>query len=229
MPRLALIHTVPALVERFRPLVERALPGWEQIAHVDESLLADTVREGQLTLATQAGLSAKVHAAAREADAVLVTCSTLGEAVDALRDEVAVPLYRIDRGMAEEAVRRGTRIGVLATLPTTLGPTGRLIRTTAAAAGREVTLRERLCEGAFAKLAQGEREEHDRLVRQAFDELAPHVDLIVLAQASMASALPEARGETVAVLTSPELGIAAIAGQLSGRTQTTETSGRRQP
>lgn len=217
MPRLALIHTVPALVERFRPLVEKALPGWEQIAHVDESLLAETVREGRLTAVTQARLAAQVHAAAGEADAVLVTCSTLGEAVDALRAELAVPLFRIDRGMAEEAVRRGSRIGVLATLPTTLGPTGRLIRTTAAAAGREVTLSERLCAGAFAHLARGEREEHDLLVREAFDELAPRVDILVLAQASMASALPASRGDAIAVLTSPELGIAAVAAQLSGR------------
>lgn len=229
MPRIALIHTVPVLVERFRPLVEHALPGWERVDYVDESLLAETVREGRLTEDTQARLAVQVRAAAAAADAVLVTCSTLGEAVDALRAEVAVPLFRIDRGMAEEAVRCGTHIGVLATLPTTLGPTGRLIRTTASAAGREVTLSERLCAGAFAHLAKGEREAHDKLVRDAFEELAPRVDIIVLAQASMASALPASADESVAVLTSPELGIATVAAQLSGRTQTTETLGRHHP
>lgn len=229
MPRLALIHTVPALVERFRPLVEDALPGWERVDYVDESLLAETVREGRLTSATEARLAACVHEAAVHADAVLVTCSTLGEAVDALRDTVDVPLFRIDRGMAEEAVRRGARIGVLATLPTTLGPTGRLIRATATAAGREITVIDRLCDGAFAHLARGEREAHDRLVREAFEELAPQVDVVVLAQASMANALPASAANTVPVLTSPELGIAAVAAELTARTNTQETSGRRLP
>lgn len=219
MPRLALIHTVPALVERFRPLVESALPGWTFVDQVDESLLAETIREGRLTAGTQERLAAHMRAVATDADAVLVTCSTLGEAVDALRDSVDVPLFRIDRGMAEEAVRRGSRIGVLATLPTTLGPTNRLIRDTAIAANREVTIIDRLCDGAFAHLASGDRAAHDRLVREAFEELAPQVDIVVLAQASMASALPASALGTVPVLTSPELGIAAIAIELTERRQ----------
>lgn len=219
MPRLALIHTVPALVERFRPLVESALPGWTFADQVDESLLSDTIREGRLTEGTQARLAAHVRAAATDADAVLVTCSTLGEAVDALRPSVGVPLFRIDRGMAQEAVRSGTRIGVLATLPTTLGPTCRLIRDTAQAMNREVTIIERLCDGAFALLAAGERADHDRLVREAFEELAPQVDIVVLAQASMANALPASALGTVPVLTSPELGIAAVATELTERAQ----------
>ena len=229
MPRLALIHTVPSLVERFRPPVEAALPGWEPVDYVDESLLAETVREGRLTSATQARLATCVREAAANADAVLVTCSTLGEAVDALRADIEIPLFRIDRGMAEVAVRRGARIGVLATLPTTLGPTGRLIRDTAIAAGREITVIDRLCDGAFAHLANGEREAHDRLVREAFEELAPQVDIIVLAQASMANALPASAANTVTVLTSPELGIAAVAAELMDRTSTQEPSGRRLP
>ncbi|MDQ0512151.1 aspartate/glutamate racemase family protein [Ancylobacter amanitiformis] len=217
MPRLALIHTVPALVQRFRPLVEAALPGWERVHRVDESLLADTIREGRLTEATEARLAAHVRDAAGAADAVLVTCSTLGEAVDRLRPHLPVPLFRIDRGMAEAAVRQGSRIGVLATLPTTLGPTLRLIFETALAQGREITLLERLCEGAFAELAQGRRDAHDAMIRAAFDEVAPQVDVVVLAQASMASALDAATDGPVRVLTSPELGIAAIAVALGAR------------
>ncbi|TCK19744.1 Asp/Glu/hydantoin racemase [Ancylobacter aquaticus] len=227
MPRLALIHTVPSLVARFGPLVEEALPCWTFVHSVDESLLAETVRAGHLTDATRARLAAEVQADAAGADAVLVTCSTLGEAVDALRPTTPVPLFRIDRGMAEEAVRRARRIGVLATLSTTLEPTGRLIRATASAAGRDVTMVARLCEGAFARLVAGDREAHDRLVREAFDEVAPQVELVVLAQASMAGALPASAQQRIAVLTSPELGIAAVAAELTGRALAADTSGRR--
>lgn len=227
MPRLALIHTVPALPARLEPLAAQALPGWSFTHSVDESLLAETIREGRLTEATRARLAAGVREAAAGADAVLVTCSTLGEAVDALRPSTPVPLFRIDRGMVEEAVRRARRIGVLATLSTTLEPTGRLIDATAAATGREITMVARLCEGAFAALAAGDRDGHDRLVREAFEEVAPQVDVVVLAQASMADALPASVRAAGAVLTSPELGIAAVAAELTGRAHATALSGRR--
>lgn len=217
MPILAMIHTVPALPARLEPLAAQALPGWSFAHTVDESLLSETIRAGALTEATRDRLAARVRDAAGSADAVLVTCSTLGEAVDALRPSTPVPLFRIDRGMVEEAVRRARRIGVLATLSTTLEPTSRLIEATAAATGREVTMVARLCEGAFGHLAAGDRETHDRRVREAFEEVAPQVDLVVLAQASMADALPAAARAGGAVLTSPELGIAAVAATLTGR------------
>ena len=217
MPILAMIHTVPALPARLEPLAAQALPGWSFAHTVDESLLSETIRAGALTEATRERLAARVRDAAGNADAVLVTCSTLGEAVDALRPSTPVPLFRIDRGMVEEAVRRARRIGVLATLSTTLEPTSRLIEATAAATGREVTMVARLCEGAFGHLAAGDRETHDRRVREAFEDVAPQVDLVVLAQASMADALPAAARAGGAVLTSPELGIAAVAATLTGR------------
>ncbi|WP_428030164.1 aspartate/glutamate racemase family protein [Ancylobacter sp.] len=214
MPRLALLHTVPALASALRPRLEHALPGWTFLDIVDESLLADAIRNGELRDGTKARLAARLHAAGEEADAVLVTCSSLGEAADALGADVRVPVFRIDRGMAQQAVRQGRRIGILATLPTTLGPTERLVRATADAAGREVTLEARLCEGAFARLAAGDRAEHDVMVRAAFADLAPQVDVVVLAQASMANALAGAAG-AVPVLTSPEPGIAAVAATLN--------------
>lgn len=226
MPILAMIHTVPALPARLEKLAAQALPGWSFEHTVDESLLSETIRAGALTAATRDRLAAHVRDAAGSADAVLVTCSTLGEAVDALRPSTPVPLFRIDRGMVEEAVRRAGRIGVLATLSTTLEPTGRLIEATAAATGRDVTVVARLCEGAFGHLAAGDRETHDRLVREAFEEVAPQVELVVLAQASMADALPAAVRAGGGVLTSPELGIAAVAATLTGRTPATALSGR---
>ncbi|WAC27590.1 aspartate/glutamate racemase family protein [Ancylobacter sp. SL191] len=212
--RLAVLHTVPALAQALRPRLEATLPGWGFTDIVDESLLAETIREGRLTEATKARLAQHLTTASREADAILVTCSTLGEAVDALATRLNVPVFRIDRGMAEIAVQRARRIGVLATLPTTLGPTGRLIRDTARDAGRSVEVTERLCEGAFARLAAGDRAGHDSMVQAGFAALTPQVDLVVLAQASMANALVGHEG-AVPVLTSPAPGIAAVAAALT--------------
>lgn len=214
MPRLVLIHTVPALIDRFRPLVAQALPDWQSYNIADESLLQDTIRDGAPSEATRRRLAAYVGGA-REAgaDAVIVTCSSLGDLADSLWDEGGIPLFRIDRGMAAAAVAQARRIGVLATLATTLAPTTRLVRSEAVSAGRDCMVVDRLADGAFEQLMTGDRAGHDAKVRAAFDALAMQVDLVVLAQASMAGALS---GPTpVPVLTSPELGISNIAARLN--------------
>lgn len=217
---IALIHTVAGLVPTLEALARRELPRCEPFNILDESLLRNTIREGSLSKTTMRRLAQYVWSAVDGgAQAVVVTCSSLGPAVDAARPLCPVPLFRIDEGMAHEAVSRAMRIGVLATLPTTLGPTGAIIRSSAAQTGRtgcEVT--EMLCEGAFERLSRGDREGHDGMVIEGFRRLAPKVDLIVLAQASMANALaplgPEPDG--VPVLTSPELGLRHVRDRLFG-------------
>jgi Asp/Glu/hydantoin racemase len=119
--------------------------------------------------------------------------------------------------MAQAAVTLGLRIGVLATLRTALDPTRDLIRRSAAQAGRPCTVIAELAEGAFQKLGSGDTAEHDARVAQSLRDLAPKVDVIVLAQASMARALALVQNELppVPVLTSPEIGMQHIARQLS--------------
>lgn len=216
MAKLAFIHTVTGLAERFRDLARNTLEGWTSYAMVDESLLTDTITEGAVSPRTVQRLTGYVFAAADAgADAVVVTCSTLGGAADAIRPVAPVPLFRIDRGMAETAVRRASRIGVLATLPTTLLPTSALLQQAAAEAGAACKISERLCDGAFSLLRAGDRAGHDAAVRAGFAALGRDVDLIVLAQASMADAMA---GQDAALatpfLTSPELGMAHIAARL---------------
>lgn len=213
MPRLAFIHTVTTLADRFRDLARDKLPGWTSYAVVDESLLTDTIARGSLAPRTVQRLTGYVFAAADAgADAVVVTCSSLGQAVDSIRAIAPVPLFRIDRGMAEAAVGQARRIGVLATLPTTLAPTTALLEGSAAAAGSLCEITPHLCEGAFALLRAGDREAHNAAVREGFKALAANVDLVVLAQASMADAIGS--GATVPFLTSPDLGMADIAKRL---------------
>lgn len=216
MPSLALIHTVPGLIPAFQPIVAQEMPQWTSFNIADESLLKNTIRDGSLSKKTMQRLTQYVFSAIDAgADAIVVTCSSLGEAVDAIRPLSSVPLYRIDQGMAVAAVERARRIGVLATLPTTLGPTSRLIEDTAKDATRDCVVVDRLCEGAFDLLMRGDRRGHDDVVMEGFRELATSVDLVVLAQASMTNALSGLEGaHGIPVLSSPELGIVHIASQL---------------
>jgi hypothetical protein len=110
--------------------------------------------------------------------------------------------------MAELAVQKGTEIGVLATVPTTLGPTADLIIEKAKEAGKEVHIHKHLCEGAFQVLMSGDRDKHDRMVLEGALAIAPEVDIIVLAQASMARLAPMLAEKTgKEVLSSPRLAV----------------------
>jgi len=207
---LAMIHTVSGLIPVFEPLAKQELPDWATFNMLDESLLRATIRDGSLSLMTIRRLTGMVWSAVDAgADAVVVTCSSLGPAVEAARALCPVPLFRIDEGMALAAVGMGKQIGILATLRTTLDPTSDLILRTAAQQGRDCTITSLLSEGAFGKLSQGDTAGHDLMVAQSLRDLAPKVDVIVLAQASMARASAEVKDAlgSLPVLTSPELGM----------------------
>jgi Asp/Glu/hydantoin racemase len=153
------------------------------------------------------------HAERTGAAAVLVTCSSIGEAAELSRPYVGIPVYRVDVPMAAEAVATGRRIGVLATLESTLDPTRRLIERAAQAAGRAVELSTSVCPGAFAALRAGDSATHDEIVAAEVARLAGDADVLVLAQASMArivTALGD-DGPKVPVLTSPESGVRQLA------------------
>lgn len=207
---LALIHTSPVLVPSFTALCSEHLPGTDIFHIVDESLIRNTIKAGHLEPLTVRRLAGYIQSA-REAgaDAVLVTCSSVGPAVTASRPLFDFPVLRIDEAMAEKAVSEATRIGVLATLNTTLEPTLALVRSSAAAAGRAIELESRLCQGAFEAVVRGDTAEHDRLVREGLAALLATSELIVLAQASMARVVAQLPAElrTRPILSSPELAI----------------------
>lgn len=208
-----MIHTVAGLIPVFDPIARQHFADWASFNMLDESLLRRTIREGHLSRTTMRRLAGMVWSAVDAgASAVVVTCSSLGPAVEAARPLCPVPLFRIDEGMARVAVAAGRNIGVLATLQTTLDPTTALIRQTAGQQGKDVTLVSRVSDGAFAALQAGDTAGHDARVADSLRALAPEVDVIVLAQASMARALDAVRADLGAtpVLTSPELGLAHV-------------------
>ena len=212
MPQtLAFIHTSALTIPIFGGLAQQQMPDVEVFHMVDESLLKNTLAAGHLEKTTIRRLSAMVESAGEAgADAVMVACSSIGPAVDVARELVDFPVVRVDEAMAEQAVMTGARIGVAATLASTLNPTCALIRARAQAAELERTIVERLCEGAFEAVKAGDPETHDRIVGEGLAELAQQCDVIVLAQASMArvaDTLP-ADKRTVPILSSPASGVA---------------------
>ena len=210
---LVIIHTGPVTVQPLTALAPSLLPGVRVVNLVDDSLLKDTMAAGHVTPAVAKRL-AQFMMIGQEmgADLILNACSSVREAADIGAQLVAVPVVKIDTAMAEHAVAKASRIGVAATVQTTLDPTVRLIKRTADASGKTVTVTRQLCEGAFDALLAGNGAQHDEIVARNLIELAESVDLIVLAQVSMGR-VADSLGDAVSVpvLTSPQLGIERVA------------------
>ena len=211
---LGLIHTSATLVPMFQQLVSEHLPNVKVFNIVDDSLIKNTIACGELTPATSRRVVNYVGSAELAgADFILVTCSSIGPAVEAAAALTGVPVLRVDQPMADQAVRTGKRIGVIATLSTTLAPTSDLVKRRAVAAGKEIELQAVLCEGAFDALMSGDGAKHDEMVGKALRELSTKVDVIVLAQASMARVADALAPEDkkVPILASPGIAVQHIA------------------
>ncbi len=206
------VYTAEAIVGVVSDLFKQELPECRLINFVDSGLIPDIIRDGGVTVGTARRM---LHCcmAAREAgvDVILNTCSSVGEVADHAQCFLTTPILKIDTPMAREAVASSTRIGVLATLPSTLTPTMNLVRHEAARAGKEVQIIDGLAEGAFEALTGGEPERHDHMLTETAARIAPRVDTIVLAQGSMArmqESLATETGRTV--LASPRSGVVAV-------------------
>jgi aspartate/glutamate racemase len=208
---------VPTLPAVFDELLTAHVPGVKASHLVDETLLADTVSHGMLPRTRRRLVDHVARAEEYGARAVLVTCSTLGEVAELTRPFVGVPVYRVDAPMAAQALDSGTRIGVLATLRSTMEPTCRLIEREARARDRAVVLTTSVCAGAFEALRAGRAAEHDTVVAAEARRLSVNVDVLVLAQASMARVIDALPDEVlgVPVLSSPRSGVKQLA-ELSG-------------
>ena len=176
---------------------------------VDDSLLHDVMQHGGITPQVIARLCAYVQAAANNgADLIFNQCSSVGEAADIAARLVSVPVLKVDSPMAERAVELGTKIGIVATVQSTMQPSCQLIRSKAAEAGKRVEIVDYLVDGALAVLLkENNRAKHNAMVLDSVKRAAAECDVIVLAQGSMTVLLPELTEISKPVLTSPRLGV----------------------
>jgi len=219
--KVALVYTstTPELIE----LVEREVRNQlgenaELISLQDPSILAEVREAGHVTPCAAARLMGMFTTAVSQgADAILNICSSVGEAADAFQPAAAyigVPVVRVDEEMCREAVRCGKRVGVLATLATTLEPTKGTIRRVARAMGTHVDIVDGLIDGAFGL----DQDQFRKLLIAAAQKIADQVDVIVLAQGSMAYVeqdIEKAVGRTT--LSSPRFGAIELKKALAGK------------
>lgn len=186
---LVYTSTTPELIELVELEVKKNLGDVTLLTYEDASVLKETRDASYVTAKAGARLIEMYMKAVNDgADAILNICSSVGEVADAASNigkYLGVPIVRIDEEMCRDAVRiaakKGGRIGVLATLPTTLHPTKNTIQRVAREMGQQVTL----IDGLFDAFGS-DQETFQKLILEKAGELANQVDIILLCQGSMA-------------------------------------------
>jgi aspartate/glutamate racemase len=145
------------------------------------------------------------------ADLILNSCSTVGEVADIYSQVVSVPVVKIDDAMARQAAKLGNNIALIATLPTTLGPSRRAIDRYGKTLGRDIKFTEFLDQPAWEALAAGDSERHNEILIESIRKLDQQgFDAIVMAQVSMRALLPQLSDIRTPVLCSFYTGLDAV-------------------
>ncbi len=220
---VAAFYTAGTLVSRCTGLFRDMMPDVRLVNIVDEGYIGQVIRDGRVTVASAKRLLHHYLAAEETgADFIFTTCSSIGDATEAARSFIRIPIVRIDEAMVRKAVGDWKRIAVLATLPTTLGPTMNYVETLAKRGGKEITMVNGLAAGAFEALSGGDLAGHNRIILETAAKLADRADGFLLAQASMAvieGELVAATGKPVlaSLLSGMEYLKSLVAAKLAGR------------
>lgn len=203
--KLGIIHAALITTRAVQKFLDEIVPEVEVVHWVDDTIqntnfacAPGTIPPGNYAKFTQAALSQQAYGV----DLILLACSTFNRAVEYSRTMISTPMLQIDRPMMDLAVRHGSRIGLLATVPTTVPASERLLRLAATDAGQTVEIKTRLCSEAFAALKAGNPEKHNELLLAEIDRLSGEVDAIVLAQLSMSALEPRLTNTRVPVYNS---------------------------
>ncbi|WP_179107247.1 aspartate/glutamate racemase family protein [Sediminibacillus massiliensis] len=216
--KLAIVHTTPLTVEPLKALAKDYIPDYQIVNFVDDSILPQLNENGGNTEEVEERLIQYMRYAEQAgADVILNACSSVGEVAAKAREQINTPVVRIDEPMAELAIEKGEKIGVAATLATTLNPTIALLRSKSYELNKQVEFQSRIAGEAYQCLLAGDKDGHDEKLKAVLSDLASESDVVVLAQASMArvvTSLPEEMQDKF--LSSPALGMQRVKETIEG-------------
>ena len=214
--KVAVVHTSLVSINELKALFAEILPDVTMYNIIDESLLAEVKANGWVTPGIQKRMNAYyVCADSLGVDLILNQCSSVGEAADIAAKQITTPVLKIDIPMAEEAVRLGKKVALVATVASTVAPSVRNVENTAKEMGKEVEVVPYLVDGALTVLMEaGGQEKHNAMVMGAVEKAAQECDVVVLAQGSMTVLIPLLGDIKVPVLTSPRMAVERIKKEL---------------
>ena len=128
---LGIIHASSLTIKAMQPFVEQYLREISVMHLCDDTIQRDNIKAGvgvipKVNYCKFAQYAHNLEEAG--VDMILLACSTFNYAAELARPMINIPIMQIDRPMMENAVRNGKRVGMLATLSTTVPSSERLLR-----------------------------------------------------------------------------------------------------
>jgi aspartate/glutamate racemase len=190
---LGIIHAVNLTIGAMQPFLKRYIPDIEVVHLCDDTIQRDNIRAGVGVIPKVNYFKFAQYAHNLEeagVDMILLACSTFNYSAELARPMIDIPIMQIDRPMMEMAVCQGPRVGLLATLATTVPSSERLLGIVAAEQKKHVEITTVLREEAFRAIQKGDTETHNSILLEEIEKLSGKVDSIVMAQLSMSALEP---------------------------------------
>jgi Asp/Glu/hydantoin racemase len=207
-PRIVLLHGTPVAMDPIQRSFAARWPEAEAVDLLDASLSIDRAKDADLTprmferFTELGGYAQRIGA-----DAILVTCSAFGPAIERMAGELPMPVLKPNEAMFREALMKGKRIGMLATFAPSVSTMTEEFDEFVRETGAQATLRTIVVDGAMDALRKGDAETHNTLVAARANELVD-CDAIMLAHFSTSRALAKVSAAvSVPVLTAPDAAV----------------------
>ena len=210
---LGIIHAVNLTIRAMQPFVEKFIPEVDVVHLCDDTIQRDNILAGVGVIPKRNYFKFAQYAHNLQeagADMILLACSTFNYAAELARPLIDIPIMQIDRPMMELAVCQGRRIGLLATLATTVPSSERLLRIVAAENKKDIEVVTVLREEAFRAIQTGDAGTHNAILIEEIDRLSDKVDCIVMAQLSMSALAPHLSATKVPVYDSGTTGFGRV-------------------
>jgi aspartate/glutamate racemase len=211
--QLGIIHAIHKTIRAMEPFIAQYIPEVEIHHLADDTIQCSNISAGVGVIPKRNYYKFAQYAHNMEefgVDMILLACSTFNYAAELARPMINIPIAQIDRPMMEAAVNTGKRVGLLATLATTVPSSERLLQICAREQGKEIVMTTVLRPEAFEAWGRGDIDTHNSILLEEVDKLSKEVDVIAMAQLSMSALAPLLTNTRVPVLNSGDTGFARV-------------------
>ena len=186
--RVTMIHAIAESIPPVRLAFDEEFPEAEVINVLDESLLVDF--DDQLTPDLRRRITNIIgYCQDNKADAIGLACSVYAPVVESAKDLVHVPLVSSYGPVMANAVTAGPRIGLIASVASTMRDSKYYLHLAADEAGVEIEPQLCLAEDLITVMRAEGQSGLERRLEEEVLKIASKVDVVLLTQFSFAAAL----------------------------------------
>ncbi|CAL2084128.1 Glutamate racemase [Tenacibaculum sp. 190524A02b] len=197
---IAFLHTSEVHIDRFESLVRKYDADISIQHYVNEDLLTYAVKKASLDLI---GFEKEIKQIQNNQPQIIIcTCSTYGEACQQYNN-----VYRIDAPVVEFLVTNYNDIAIAYTVTSTQKVSQQLVTQEISKQNKNTIIINCDATEAWPHFLENNIEKYEQTIAKYVKEIAPKVEAVFLAQASMDGAKKHLKNLGIDILSSPEFGV----------------------